>query len=96
MGYTDCSENGLDNSIDEYLAGYNKNIWVFYDSKTKRVTIVDNGRGIPVGWNEKAQMDSLTLVFTQLHAGDVEATAENEVPASEEKTEDDSMQPKEQ
>ena len=54
MGYTDCSENGLDNSIDEYLAGYNKNIWVFYDSKTKRVTIVDNGRGIPVGWNEKA------------------------------------------
>lgn len=30
---------------------------------------MDNGRGIPVGWNEKAQMDSLTLVFTQLHAG---------------------------
>ena len=59
----------LDNAIDEYLAGYNKNIWVFYDSKTKRTTVVDNGRGIPVGWNEKAQMDSLTLVFTQLHAG---------------------------
>lgn len=59
----------LDNSIDEYLAGYNKNIYVFYNSKTKLTTIIDNGRGIPVGWNDKAQMDSLTLVFTQLHAG---------------------------
>lgn len=59
----------LDNSIDEYLAGHNKQIHVFYDSKTKRITVLDNGRGIPVGWNEKAQMDSLTLVFTQLHAG---------------------------
>lgn len=59
----------LDNSIDEYLAGYNKNIYVFYNTKTKRITVLDNGRGIPVGWNEKAQQDSLTLVFTQLHAG---------------------------
>lgn len=59
----------LDNSIDEYLAGYNKNIYVFYNTKTKRITVVDNGRGIPVGWNEKANLDSLTLVFTQLHAG---------------------------
>ena len=59
----------LDNAIDEYLAGYNKNIWVFYNTKTKQTTVVDNGRGIPVGWNEKAQMNSLTLVFTQLHAG---------------------------
>lgn len=59
----------LDNAIDEYLAEYNKNIWVFYNTKTKQTTVVDNGRGIPVGWNEKAQMDSLTLVFTQLHAG---------------------------
>ncbi len=59
----------LDNSIDEFLAGYNKQIYIFYNTKTKRITVVDNGRGIPVGWNEKAQMDSLTLVFTQLHAG---------------------------
>jgi len=59
----------LDNAIDEYLAGYNKNIWIFYNTKTKQTTVVDNGRGIPVGWNEKAQMNSLTLVFTQLHAG---------------------------
>ena len=65
----DFLENGLDNAIDEYLAGFNKNIWVFYNTKTKQTTVVDNGRGIPVGWNEKAQMDSLTLVFTQLHAG---------------------------
>lgn len=69
MDYIDFLENGLDNAIDEYLAGYNKNIWVFYNTKTKQTTVVDNGRGIPVGWNEKAQMNSLTLVFTQLHAG---------------------------
>ena len=30
---------------------------------------MDNGRGIPVGWHPKAKQDSLTLVFTQLHAG---------------------------
>ena len=59
----------LDNSIDEFLAGYNKHIYIFYNTKTKLTTVLDNGRGIPVGWNEKAQMNSLTLVFTQLHAG---------------------------
>ena len=45
----DFLENGLDNAIDEYLAGFNKNIWVFYNTKTKQTTVVDNGRGIPVG-----------------------------------------------
>ena len=58
-----------DNAIDEYLAGFNKILFIFYDTKTKQTTVLDNGRGIPVGWNEKAQQDSLTLVFTQLHAG---------------------------
>ena len=59
----------VDNAIDEYLAGFNDQLYIFYNTKTKETTVLDNGRGIPVGWNEKAQQDSLTLVFTQLHAG---------------------------
>lgn len=59
----------LDNSIDEYLANSNDNIYIFYDSKTHVTTVIDNGRGIPVGYNEKAGMDSLTAVVTKIHAG---------------------------
>ena len=59
----------IDNAIDEYLAGFNNQLYIFYNTKTKETTVIDNGRGIPVGWNTKAQQDSLTLVFTQLHAG---------------------------
>lgn len=59
----------LDNSIDEYLANSNDNIYIFYDSKTHVTTVIDNGRGIPVGYNDKAKMDSLTAVVTKIHAG---------------------------
>lgn len=66
--YRLCRE-AIDNSLDEYLGGFNKQLWVMYNTKTYETVVLDNGRGIPVGWNEKAQQDSLTLVFTQLHAG---------------------------
>ena len=66
--YRLCRE-AIDNSLDEYLGGFNKQLWVMYNTKTFETVVLDNGRGIPVGWNEKAQQDSLTLVFTQLHAG---------------------------
>lgn len=59
----------FDNSIDEYLAKYNSNVYIFYDSKTHITTVIDNGRGIPVGWNERAKMNSLTAVVTKIHAG---------------------------
>lgn len=59
----------FDNSIDEYLANCNNNVYIFYDSKTHVTTIIDNGRGIPVGWNEHAKMNSLTAVVTKIHAG---------------------------
>lgn len=59
----------LDNSIDEYLAGCNYNIVIMYDSKTHQTTMIDNGRGIPVGWNSTAGMNSLTAVVTEIHAG---------------------------
>lgn len=66
--YRLCRE-AIDNSLDEYLGGFNKQLYVIYNTKTFETIVLDNGRGIPVGWNEKAQQDSLTLVFTQLHAG---------------------------
>lgn len=59
----------IDNSVDEYLAGCNSNIVILYDSKTKVTTVIDNGRGIPVGWNDAAGMNSLTAVVTEIHAG---------------------------
>ena len=59
----------IDNSVDEYLAGCNGNIIILYDSKTKVTTVIDNGRGIPVGWNDAAGMNSLTAVVTEIHAG---------------------------
>lgn len=66
--YRLCRE-AIDNSLDEYLGGFNNKLYIFYNSKTYETIVVDNGRGIPVGWHSKAKQDSLTLVFTQLHAG---------------------------
>ena len=59
----------LDNSIDEYLAGYNNNIVIIYDTKTFVTTVIDNGRGIPVGFNAASGMNALTAVVTEIHAG---------------------------
>lgn len=59
----------IDNVIDEYLGGFNKLLYIFYNTKTYETTVLDNGRGIPVGWNEKAKMDALTAVVSQIHAG---------------------------
>lgn len=66
--YRLCRE-AIDNSIDEYLVGVNKEIIILYDTLSKKTTVIDNGRGIPVGWNEKAKKNSLTLVMSQIHAG---------------------------
>lgn len=59
----------IDNSIDEWLAGKNDLLEVWYDSKTGETTVIDNGRGIPVGWNAASGMNSLTAVVTEIHAG---------------------------
>jgi DNA gyrase subunit B len=58
----------VDNSIDEALAGYCSKIDVVIE-KGDIIKVKDNGRGIPVGINEKTGVPAVTLVFTVLHAG---------------------------
>ena len=58
----------VDNSVDEALAGYCDTIQVFINPGDS-ITVIDNGRGIPVGINTKTGLPAVEVVFTILHAG---------------------------
>ena len=58
----------VDNSVDEALAGYCTEINVIIN-KDNSITVIDNGRGVPVDINHKTGRPAIELVYTELHAG---------------------------
>jgi len=67
-GLHHCLNEIVDNSIDEALAGYAKNVWTILN-KDGSITIADDGRGIPVDIMPKYKKSALEIVMTKLHAG---------------------------
>lgn len=68
MGVNHCLNEIIDNSIDEALAGYCKNIKIRIEANNY-LTVIDDGRGIPVEIMPQYKTSALEIVMTKLHAG---------------------------
>ena len=58
----------VDNSLDEAMAGHAKNIKVVVH-KTGKVSVADDGRGIPIGMHPKYKKPTMEIIMTKLHSG---------------------------
>ena len=58
----------VDNSLDEAISGYAKNIYIFIH-RNGQITVADDGRGIPVDKHKKTGLSALEVAMTKLHAG---------------------------
>ncbi|KKS47079.1 DNA topoisomerase IV subunit B [Candidatus Gottesmanbacteria bacterium RIFCSPLOWO2_02_FULL_42_29] len=67
-GVHHCITEIIDNSVDEALAGFAKNVWMIIHQDNS-VTVIDDGRGIPVDKVPKYKVSALEIVMTKLHAG---------------------------
>ena len=68
VGVHHCLTENIDNSVDEALAGFAINIWIVIH-KDDSVTVIDDGRGIPIDIIPKYKASALEIVMTKLHAG---------------------------
>ena len=68
-GYHHLLTEILDNSVDEAINGHAGTIEVSLAADRRSVTVIDNGRGIPIGMHPKHKQPAVTLILTTLHAG---------------------------
>lgn len=67
-GLHECLREIIDNAVDESLGGFAKNVWVIIN-KGNSLTVIDDGRGIPVDIMPQYGKSALEIVMTRLHAG---------------------------
>lgn len=68
LGLQESLREIIDNSVDEALGGYAKNVWIILN-KDGSATVIDDGRGIPVDMMPQFKKSALEIVMTKLHAG---------------------------
>ena len=59
----------LDNSVDEFINGFASEINIELDTKLNKITVKDDGRGLPLGMNNKLKKPTMEVLFTHVHSG---------------------------